>query len=158
MPRKKPSGIKKAVAKKKRTEKKAARKTGVKIRGKTAGNKKTRGKKQPGAVQRTSATPVSEIRSPEPSTLDGGTFAAREPHRPRRGMGARSAGQSGDLQGLSRREDVDSESVEELAGEGQSYEAEVVSGVEDALDPDQGEVRTREIPADDVPEEYTDKD
>jgi hypothetical protein len=73
-------------------------------------------------------------------------------------MGAGSAGQSGDLQGLSRREDVNSESVEELIEEGQSYEAEVVSGVEDALDPDEGEVRTREIPADDVPEEYTDED
>jgi len=68
-------------------------------------------------------------------------------------MGAGSAGQSGDLQGLSRREDADSASVAELAGEGQS-----VSGVENALDPDQGEVRTRETSADDVPKEYTDKD
>jgi hypothetical protein len=73
-------------------------------------------------------------------------------------MGAGSAGQSGDLQGLSRREGVDSESVEELIEEGQSYEAEVISGVEDAPDPDQGEVQTRETPADDVPKEYTDKD
>jgi len=53
---------------------------------------------------------------------------------------------------------VDSESAEELLEEGQSFEAEVVSGVENALDPDQGEVRTREVPEDDVPEEYTDKD
>jgi hypothetical protein len=53
---------------------------------------------------------------------------------------------------------VDSESVKELVEEGQAYEAEVVSGVETALDPDQGEVQTREIPADDVPKEYTDKD
>ena len=73
-------------------------------------------------------------------------------------MGAGSAGQSGDLQGLSRRADADSASVAELAGEGQSYEAEAVSGVENALDPDQGEVRTRETSADDVPKEYTDKD
>jgi hypothetical protein len=42
---------------------------------------------------------------------------------------------------------VDSESVEELTEEGQDYEAEVVSGVENALDPDEGEVRThRYIP------------
>jgi hypothetical protein len=73
-------------------------------------------------------------------------------------MGAGSAGQSGDLQGLSSTEDVDSQSVEELAEEGQSYEAMVVSGVEDAPDPDEDEVRTREILADDVPGEYTDKD
>jgi hypothetical protein len=64
----------------------------------------------------------------------------------RRGLGGASAGQSGDTQGLSRSEDVDSESVEELAEEGQSFEAEVVSGVETALDPDQGELRVREEP------------
>jgi hypothetical protein len=53
---------------------------------------------------------------------------------------------------------VDSESVEELLAEGQAREAAAVSGVEDALDPDQGELHTREVPEDDVPEEYTDKD
>jgi len=74
----------------------------------------------------------------------------------RRGLGAGSAGQSGGTQGLSRSEAVDSESVEELASEGQDYEAGVVSGVENALDPDQGEVRTREVPEDDVPSEYLD--
>jgi hypothetical protein len=35
---------------------------------------------------------------------------------------------------LSRREDLDSVSVEELVEEGQSYEAAVISGVENALD------------------------
>jgi hypothetical protein len=73
-------------------------------------------------------------------------------------MGPAAAGQSGDLQGLSRNVDVDSESVAELAAGGQPYEAEAVSGVEEALDSDVSEVRTREVPADDVPEEYTDKD
>ncbi|MFZ0821272.1 MAG: hypothetical protein WAM91_14485 [Candidatus Acidiferrales bacterium] len=53
---------------------------------------------------------------------------------------------------------MDSESVEELLEEGQSYEAEIVSGVEDALDPDQDEVRTKEVPEDDVPGEYADKE
>jgi hypothetical protein len=67
---------------------------------------------------------------------------------------AGKAGQSGDVQGLSEIESADSESVAELAEEGQDYEAEVVSGVENALDPDQGEVRTREVPEDDVPPEY----
>jgi hypothetical protein len=76
----------------------------------------------------------------------------------RRGMGARSGGQSGDTQGIAGRPDVDSESVEELLEEGQSFEAEVVEGVENAPDPDQGEVRTREVDEDDVPEEYRDKD
>ena len=76
----------------------------------------------------------------------------------RRGLGSASGGQSGDTEGLSQKESVDSESVEELAEEGQDFEAEAVSGVENAKDPDQGEVTTREVPEDDVPREYTDGD
>jgi len=70
------------------------------------------------------------------------------------GMGARSGGQSGDLQGLSNFPGADSESVDELIEEGNAYETEVVQGVEDAPEPDQGEVRTHEVPEDDVPGEY----
>jgi len=77
--------------------------------------------------------------------------------RGRRGLGSDSGGQSGDTQGLSRKENFDSESVEELLEEGQSFEAEAVSGVENAKDPDQGEVTTTEVPEDDVPPEYTDR-
>lgn len=69
-------------------------------------------------------------------------------------MGADSGGQAGDTQGLSGTAGVAPESVEELIEEGQSFEAEVVNGVERAPDPDQGEVRTHEVPEDDVPEEY----
>ncbi|HET8889444.1 MAG TPA: hypothetical protein VFQ41_11110 [Candidatus Angelobacter sp.] len=76
----------------------------------------------------------------------------------RRGLGAASGGQSGDTQGLSRREYDDSESVEELLEEGQYAEAEAVSGVENARDADQGEVRTTQFPEDDVPEEYQNED
>src|SRR5262245_42610381 len=47
-----------------------------------------------------------------------------------RGLGARSGGQTGDLQGLSEAEDADSESVGELLEEGNAFEAEVVKGVE----------------------------
>lgn len=49
-------------------------------------------------------------------------------------VGPDSAGQSGDLQGLSEIEDEDSESVEELADDDQAFEAETVEGVEDAAD------------------------
>lgn len=157
MAKKKPSGTKKSVTKKKRTEKKAPPRGSIKARRKAATKKRPTAKKPQRTVKRKLATPVTETQSPEPSTLSGGIFPALEPDRSRRGTGPRSAGQSGDLQGLSRR-NVDSESVEELAAEGQSYEAELLSGVEDALDPDQGELRTREVPIDDVPEEYTDKD
>ncbi|MGB8324387.1 MAG: hypothetical protein WCE52_15625 [Candidatus Acidiferrum sp.] len=70
------------------------------------------------------------------------------------GLGASSGGQSGDTQGLSGLAETDSESVTELLEEGQSFEAEVVQGVESVPDADAGEVRTREVPEDDVPEEY----
>ena len=76
----------------------------------------------------------------------------------RRGLGSESGGQSGDTQGLSRREFDDSESVEELMEEGQYAEAEAVSGVENAPDADQGEVRTWQVPEDDVPQEYLDEE
>ena len=70
------------------------------------------------------------------------------------GLGPDSAGQSGDTQGLSDVAEADSESVEELLEEGQSFEAEVISGVENAPDPDVSEVHTRQFLEDDVPTEY----
>ena len=69
----------------------------------------------------------------------------------------RSTVLSGDLQGLSRTPGADSESVSELVEEGNPFEAEIVNAVE-AADDTTKEVRTREVPEDDVPEEYLDKD
>jgi len=63
-----------------------------------------------------------------------------------------------DSQGLSQAESADSESVSELLDEGNAFEAGVVEGVEQADDADEKGVRTREVPEDDVPEEYLDKD
>ncbi len=74
------------------------------------------------------------------------------------GLGARSGGQSGNLQGLSNTALADSESVDELLEEGNTFEAEAVEGVEDAPEADISEVRTHEFPEDDVPEEYLDQD
>ena len=65
--------------------------------------------------------------------------------------------ESGDLQGLSRAENVDSESVDELLEEGNAFEAGVISGVEEADDSEGREVHTHEVPEDDVPEEYLDE-
>ena len=75
-----------------------------------------------------------------------------------RGLGPESGGQAGDTEGLSRSESAAAESVEELIEEGQAYEAGVISGVENAPDADEGGVRTREVPEDDVPQEYLDKE
>ena len=95
------------------------------------------------------ASPANEPHSPEPSTLSGEILGRRVPAQPARGTGPASAGQSGDLQGLSRTADADSESVAELVEEGQFFEAEVIAGIEDAPDPDRGEVHTHEVPEED---------
>jgi hypothetical protein len=68
--------------------------------------------------------------------------------------GPGSAGQSGDTQGLSDTEEASSESVLELVEEGQSFEAGIVAGIENAPDADAGPIRTREVREDDVPPEY----
>lgn len=73
------------------------------------------------------------------------------------GLGSESGGQSGDLQGLSRAESADSESVAELVEEGQPFEASVVDSIQNAPDPDEREIRTSETPEDDVPDEYRDE-
>jgi hypothetical protein len=72
--------------------------------------------------------------------------------------GQNSAGQSGGDQGLPDAAEADSESVRELVEEGQFLEANVVEGVENAPDPDVAEVHTRQVPEDDVPQEYLDQD
>jgi hypothetical protein len=84
------------------------------------------------------------------------TYGAISPRQ--KGMGPGSAGQSGDTQGLSDMAEAGSESVEELVEEGQSFEAEAISGVEDAPDPDVAEVHTKEVPEDDVPSQYLERD
>jgi hypothetical protein len=126
----------KKVAKKKAAPKEAAVKTKV-------GGKKTTGGKTGGALKK-------QVRGKSQS-LDTVAVALE-------GQGARAGEQSGDLQGLSNVAGADSESVDELIEEGNAFEAEVVKGVEDAGDADEGEVRTHEVPQDDVPGEYLDKE
>lgn len=137
--------------------KKAARKK------KTAGKKKSTLKKNPAGKKKSAATKKRTAKKKSARRKKSATRARRETTFPitlrgRRGFDSGSAGQSGDIQGLSRREDEDSESVAELVEEGQDFEAEAVSGVEDAKDPDQGEVTTSEVPEDDVPPEYLDEE
>jgi hypothetical protein len=132
---------KKVVAKKKITAKKKAapKKKAAAKRPATASKKRTPSKKRASSKARArgQASNVEVFRA----------------GAGRRGLGSEAGGQSGDLQGISRRESADSESVEELLEEGQSLEAEAVSGVEDALDPDESEVTTREVPEDEIASE-----
>ena len=150
VPKKKPAAKVSAPAKKSSAKKPGVKKAPPKKLApkKPASKSKVRAKKP--------ATPKAPVRTSD-STLGSGTFAVGS--RPRRsGLGSGAGGQSGDIQGLSRGESVDSESVEELAEEGQDFEAGVVKGIEDALDPDEGEVETEEVLEDDVPLEYDDQE
>ncbi|HZS28806.1 MAG TPA: hypothetical protein VFB76_16385 [Candidatus Angelobacter sp.] len=61
-----------------------------------------------------------------------------------RQVGEDSAGQSGDLQELSMVEDVNEDSVEDLAESEQSIEAATVEGVEDAADHPERPVHTHQ--------------
>jgi hypothetical protein len=72
--------------------------------------------------------------------------------RKRDELGPNSAGQSGDTQGLPEG------GAEELLEEGQTLEAEILMGVEDSPDADEGSVRTKQIPDDDIPVEYLGQD
>ena len=131
--KKRPTLKKKSANKKKTAPKRVAAKT------RSAGKKKTARKKVRVPKKPAARGPI----------VDAAAFT-------REGLRARSGGQSGDLQGLSNREGADSESVDELLEEGNAFEADVVKGVEDAGD--EGEVHTHEVPEDDVPGEYLDKD
>ncbi len=128
--------------KKTRKKKKSAKAARVK---KTAPKKKAAGKKKAGKKRKLSKK-KARVRG-KSEVVDTVVF---EP----KGLGPRSGGQSGDLQGLSGREIADSESVGELLEEGNAFEAEVVKGVEDVPDADEEEVATHEVPEDDIPEEY----
>ena len=131
-------------------KKKPARKKKIASRNKPTLKKNSPAKKKPASKRKPIRRKKSGARSKQEITNPIEI-------RSRRGLGSATGGQSGDTQGLSRKEDADSESVEELAEEGQYFEAEAVSGVESAKDPDQGEVTTSEVPEDDVPPEYTDR-
>src|SRR5438270_12674999 len=157
MARKKTSRKKKSVGKKKPTLKKSTRKkaSAKKKPAKKAAARKSIAKQKPAAKKKSDAKKKPAAKKATRQRAD-----VINPITPsgRRGLGASSGGQSGDTQGLSRRSYDDSESVEELLEEGQYAEAEAVSGVENARDADQGEVRTRQFPEDDVPEEYQNED
>jgi hypothetical protein len=140
MPKKNKQARKKSVRKKMTPRKKPVRKRAASKQSSLARKKKFSAKRR----RITSTGLVVE-------TVPLVPFSSSEPRK-------QQDGQSGDLQGLSDRPTANSESVEELLEEGNALEAEAVHGVESALDADQGEVHTHEVPEDDVPREYLDKD
>ena len=131
----------KTVAPRKKAVKKKAAPKKAEVKTK-AGGKKTTSRKTAGTLKKQGRG--------KSQSVDTVAFAPE-------GLGGRSGEQAGDLQGLSNVQGADSESVDELLEEGNAFEADVVKGVEDAGDTDEREVRTHEVPQDDVPGEYLDK-
>jgi hypothetical protein len=131
---------KRVTAEKKLAKKRAAPKR-VEVKTKVSG-KKTTGGETAGALKK-------QVQGKSQS-VDTVAYAVEGP-------GVQAGRQSGDLQGLSNVQGADSESVDELLEQGNAFEADVVKGVEDAEEADEGEVRTHEVPQDDVPDEYPDE-
>lgn len=128
-------------------------------------------KKKPAKLKKTAAKKKAAVKTKSPGKKRAGSKTMAVDRRgilvesrnrnseafTRQGRRPQPAGQSGDLQGLSRVEGADSESVNELIGEGNAFEADVVAGVERAENNDEKEVRTHEVLENDVPGEYLDK-
>jgi len=121
---------------------------------KKASPKKKLPKKKSTGKKKAARKPAPALRSKK----RGGSRSGATPVFPRPEESGARTNDAGDLQGLSSSAEADSESVDELLDEGNAFEAEVVKGVEDADNADEAEVHTHEVPEDDVPEEYLDKD
>jgi hypothetical protein len=102
--------------------------------------KKLKRKKK--AAKAKAASKKNKSRRKRPTRGGGESPGAKA--RIHQGVALEKAGQSGDLEGLSNVEDVDSESVG------------IVEGVENAPNADESEVTTEEVPEGDIPPEYRD--
>lgn len=132
------------------------RKAGRTRKSKRATRKKGAARKKSARLRRVTRRKRSaRKRTVRPRGRVSGAGEITLPIRP--GFGPGSGGQSGDIEGLPSSATANSESVEELAEEGQNFEAEIIDAVEGARDPDEGEIETREVPENDVPEEYGNK-
>jgi hypothetical protein len=156
------------MAAKKKTKKKAARSKKITQARLTPAKKRSRKRRTPKkSVKSASASKKAAPRKKHSGRAVGGGITGVSDTKTRNRIQVRrasgppretavpgSGGQSGDLQGLSNVERADSESVDELIEEGNAFEAGVVSGVEEAGERGEKEVRTREVAEDDVPGEY----
>jgi hypothetical protein len=132
-------------SKQKKTKKRA---TKTSSKAKASAKKKLKAKPKRKAASRPQSRKVTAMGSQNVETVS---------LRPR-ARTARAGAGGGDFGGVSVVESADSESADELLEEGQAFEAGIVSGVENAPNADQEEVRTHEVLQDDVPSEYDDKD
>ena len=150
--------------KKQKTKKRSAAKSSssakASARRKKAAKAGASGKRRAAAAKRGSARKSTPRRAPRATEMARGSQSVETvPLRRRaRAAGAGAGGGAGDYVGISPVEGADSESPKELLEEGQTFEAGIVSGVQNAPNADVAEVHTHEVLQDDVPEEYDDKD
>ena len=90
----------------------------------------------------TDEAPATDEETPQPDS----EMVAAEVGGDQSPEGPHSGGMSGDVEGLDDEPEASGESVEELVEEGQYFEAEVVDGVENAPDADEGEIHVHERP------------
>ena len=141
---------------KKSGKKRTARNSRVSAKAKLSAKiraKKSSTKRKPASRRR----PVRETEVMGSQSVETLPLSAVRP-KARSARAASSGDGGGDYSGTSVVEGADSESPRELLEEGQTFEAGIVEGVQNAPNADQGEVRTREVPEDDVPREYDDED
>lgn len=136
-----------AQKKKQKKRKKSSAKAASRAKVRASASKKKRFTPKKRRVSRTGD--VLEVRGIETVPLSAVKPKART---------ARVGGGASDYVGVSPVEGVDAESPRELLEEGQTFEAEIVSAVQNAPTPDKSEVTTHEVPEDDVPKEYLDPD
>jgi hypothetical protein len=146
-----------ATKKKAKKAMKSKRNSGKKAKAKTVATQKGSSKKLT-AKKKKATSSRATVATPRPARRKRTQGSPRESAAFELETGPRSGGQSGDMQGLGDTESADSESVGELLEEGNAFEAGVVAGVEHVEDDEEREVHTHEVPEDDVPEEYLDKD
>jgi len=141
----------------KKAKQKKAKRRAKKITAKATGKNAAPKKKGARKAARKTAARRRPVRERQGVFVFGSQSVETVPLKRRARTTAAGAG-GGDFGGVSVVEGADSESADELLEEGQAFEAGIVSGVENAPDADEGEVRTHEVSQDDVPEEYDDKD
>ena len=146
------------MAAKKKNKKSFAAKSPKKVRGRVPKSKSSKKPASRRATRTRADSKAKAKKSKKSASVNAENELKREFQR-RNLAGTRGlARQSEDFEGVSRAEQADSESVDELVREGNLFEAGAVAGVEEADEADEKEVRTRELLEDDVPQEYLDKD
>lgn len=143
---------------KKKNKKSGKKRAASKSRVSTKARLSARSGNKKGATKRKRAVPRRRVR--ENQDVLGNQSIEKVPLSAIRSKArsARVSGGAGDYRGISVVEGADFESPKELLEEGQTFEAGIVDGVQNAPNADRGEVRTREVPMDDVPTEYDDQD